>query len=156
MYLVLSMLGLCCFLWASLAAASRGLLCVAMRGLLTAVASLVAELRLLSVRASGAAVSSSRAPPQKLWCTGHGGSSCPRDPTRVSCIGKWILYHWATREALFLWMLISLWWFLYWVLCLGSRRNLTLSRFSWVQFIHSVVSDSLWPHELQHARPTCP
>ena len=28
----------------------------------------------------------------------------------------------------------------------------------WVQFssVHSVVSDSLWPHELQHTRPPCP
>ena len=25
-----------------------------------------------------------------------------------------------------------------------------------VQFSHSVVSDSLWPHELQHARSPCP
>ena len=25
-----------------------------------------------------------------------------------------------------------------------------------VQFSHSVVLDSLWPHELQHARPPCP
>ena len=25
-----------------------------------------------------------------------------------------------------------------------------------VLFSHSVVSDSLWPHELQHARPPCP
>ena len=25
-----------------------------------------------------------------------------------------------------------------------------------VQFSHSVVSDSLWPHELQYARPPCP
>ena len=31
-----------------------------------------------------------------------------------------------------------------------------LSQFSSVQFSHSVVSDSLWPHELQHARPPCP
>ena len=28
--------------------------------------------------------------------------------------------------------------------------------FSSVQFSRSVVSDSLWPHELQHARPPCP
>ena len=28
--------------------------------------------------------------------------------------------------------------------------------FSSVQFSHSVVSDSLRPHELQHARPLCP
>ena len=25
-----------------------------------------------------------------------------------------------------------------------------------VQFSHSVVSDSLWPHELEHTRPPCP
>ena len=25
-----------------------------------------------------------------------------------------------------------------------------------VEFSHSVMSDSLWPHELQHARPRCP
>ena len=30
------------------------------------------------------------------------------------------------------------------------------SEFSSVQFSHSVVSNSLWPHELQHARPPCP
>ena len=29
-------------------------------------------------------------------------------------------------------------------------------RFSSVQFSCSVVSDSLWPHELQHTRPPCP
>ena len=28
--------------------------------------------------------------------------------------------------------------------------------FSSVQFSHSVVSSSLWPHESQHARPLCP
>ena len=30
------------------------------------------------------------------------------------------------------------------------------SLFSSVQFSHSVVSNSLWPHELQHTRPPCP
>ena len=30
------------------------------------------------------------------------------------------------------------------------------SVFSLVQFSHSFVSDSLWPHGLQHARPPCP
>ena len=29
-------------------------------------------------------------------------------------------------------------------------------QFSSVQFSRSVVSDSLWPHELQHSRPPCP
>ena len=32
----------------------------------------------------------------------------------------------------------------------------SLKAFSSVQFSHSVVSDSLWPHESQHARPPCP
>ena len=31
-----------------------------------------------------------------------------------------------------------------------------LEEFSSVQFIRSVVSDSLRPHESQHARPPCP
>ena len=30
------------------------------------------------------------------------------------------------------------------------------SIFSSVQFSHSVMSDSLWPHESQHTRPPCP
>ena len=41
------------------------------------------------------------------------------------------------------------------------KRHLLLGRkvitnLSSVQFSHSVVSDSLQPHELQHARPPCP
>ena len=32
----------------------------------------------------------------------------------------------------------------------------SLSQFSWVQFSRSVMSDSLWPYESQHARPPCP
>ena len=31
-----------------------------------------------------------------------------------------------------------------------------MNQFSSVQFSCSVVSDSLWPHESQHARPPCP
>ena len=47
----------------------------------------------------------SRAPARQLWCVGlgalwHVGSSQIRDRTCVSCISRWILYHWATREAL--------------------------------------------------------
>ena len=34
--------------------------------------------------------------------------------------------------------------------------NIIEHTFSSVQFSHSVMSDSLWPHELQHARPPCP
>ena len=33
---------------------------------------------------------------------------------------------------------------------------LTYYYFCWVQFSHSVVSDSLQPHGLQHAKPPCP
>ena len=35
-------------------------------------------------------------------------------------------------------------------------RHMHSVQFSSVQFSHSVVSDSLWPHESQHARPPCP
>ena len=31
-----------------------------------------------------------------------------------------------------------------------------IQAFSSVQFSHSVMSNTLWPHELQHARPPCP
>ena len=34
-----------------------------------------------------------------------------------------------------------------------DTRDLELTS---VQFSHSVMSNSLWPHELQHARPPCP
>ena len=60
------------------------------------------------------------------------GSSWPRDWTHISCIsciGRWILYRWATWESL----------------------SLTLLLFSC-----SVISDSLGPHGLQHTRPPCP
>ena len=41
---------------------------------------------------------------------------------------------------------------------LATRRvtSLTSCVFSSLQFSHSVVSDSLWPHGLQHARSPCP
>ena len=35
-------------------------------------------------------------------------------------------------------------------MCFGADQ------FSSVQFSHSFMSDSLWPHGLQHARPPCP
>ena len=37
-----------------------------------------------------------------------------------------------------------------------SVLSATSVQFSSVQFSCSVMSDSLWPHELQHARPLCP
>ena len=51
-------------------------------------------------------------------------------PTQVSCIAGGFFTSWATRKP--------------------------SVQFSSVQFSCSVVSDSLRPHELQHARPPCP
>ena len=39
-------------------------------------------------------------------------------------------------------------------LFISDSNSRSVSQFR--QFSHSVVSDSLWPHELQHARPPCP
>ena len=39
---------------------------------------------------------------------------------------------------------------------LGLKQSERFDAFSSVQFSHSVVSYSLRPHELQHARPPCP
>ena len=64
------------------------------------------------------------------------GSFQPRNWTyisRVSCTGWWILYHWAIWE----------------------HNIVNQLSFSSVQFSHSVVSNSLQPHESQHARPPC-
>ena len=40
--------------------------------------------------------------------------------------------------------------------CFPIPQSLFLISFSSVQFDHSVMSDSLLPHGLQHARPPCP
>ena len=58
-------------------------------------------------------------------------ASWPRDWTCNFSIGRQILYHWAMRETL-------------------------KQMISSVQFTRSVVSDSLWPHGLQHTRLPCP
>ena len=39
--------------------------------------------------------------------------------------------------------------------CRKQLQKIDLWHFSSVQFSSSVVSDSLWPHESQHARPPC-
>ena len=81
----------------------RGLLSVAMCRPLTAVASPVEEhslwgFRSCSMWAQWLLLAGSRARAQYLWHTGlvalwHVGSSRDRDRTRVSCIGKQVLYH---------------------------------------------------------------
>ena len=61
------------------------------------------------------------------------------------CLGCWL---WV-RLLKFLFLLCYLW--------LASLKKLfSLSQFSSVQFSHLVMSDSLWPHGLQHARLPCP
>ena len=42
--------------------------------------------------------------------------------------------------------------------CIGTWnvRSMNQGKFSSVQFSHSVMSESLRPHELQHSRPPCP
>ena len=66
------------------------------------------------------------------------GSSPPRDWTHVSCIsciGRWILYHWATWEAWSVYHLqIFIWLALYWeILPTQQERHTTSS--SWHLFI---------------------
>jgi len=80
----------------------RGL--VVVPGLLTAVASLSAQHRFWGTWASVAVVPGARVQAQWLWCMGSVapwlvGSSQIRDQTHVSCTGRRILYHGATREA---------------------------------------------------------
>ena len=87
----------------------RGLLFVAVRRLLIAVASLVAEHGLQGFSSCGTWaqqlwLTGSGAQAQQLWCTGlvalwHVGSSRTRARTRIPCIGRRILNHCATREA---------------------------------------------------------
>ena len=50
---------------------------------------------------------------------------------------------------------VFIWFWCFDIWGLWLWRN-CLSQFSSVQFSRSVVSDSLWPHESQHARPPCP
>ena len=43
-----------------------------------------------------------------------------------------------------------------WLLIRTTYQATILDFFSSVQFSHSGVSNSLWPHESQHTRPPCP
>ena len=59
----------------------------------------------------------------------------------------WTLYNFFSK--------LSIW--IIWPILIGLFIFLLLSLlFSSVQFSHSVVSNSLWHHELQHATPSCP
>ena len=91
LYLFLAVLGFCCCTGFSLVAVSRAYSPVAMRGPLYTVASLVA--------ASGLQSTGSAAMAHGLRCASARGIFPDQRSNHVSCIGRWILYHWATREA---------------------------------------------------------
>ena len=118
------MLGLSCYAWAFSSCGERGLLFVAVRGLLIVVAShlvkhrpqahglqqlqhagsVVAAHGLQGARASQLWRVGSKAQAHQLWRMGlvvpqHMGSSQTRDQTHVPCIGRQILNHCATREV---------------------------------------------------------
>ena len=73
------------------------------------------------------------------------GSSCPRDRTHISCIGRWILYHWATWEcqgALCFVVIFS--WYLYmkyWVKEIAVNRPLVMWQYVVGAGRHSII---LW------------
>ena len=75
------------------------------------------------------------------------GSSWPRDQTHVSCIVRWILYYWATKEDFGLWkrILKTLLWMsrkqpFPIVLCTHSDVSTVLSF-----FFRTVMTQFLWP-----------
>ena len=102
--LYLALLGLHFYVGFVLLAEIKGYSLGGVCGLLIAGASLSVEHRLQGAQAQQLQLLGSRAQSPQLWHTGlaalqHVGSSHIRDQTHVSCIGRSILYHWATREA---------------------------------------------------------
>ena len=111
--LFLAALGLCCYAQSFPSCGERGLLFIAVCGLLIVVASPCCGARALGawasvVVASGLSSCGSRALERRLSsCCAlglvalqHVGSSRTRARTCVPCIGRWILNNCATREAL--------------------------------------------------------
>ena len=84
------------------------------------------------------------------------------------CRGMWHRYLWI-REAINIWSWVASKFFsnsvilrsmkfvlLIYIVVKFPHFYLTKAIVCLVQFSRSVVSDSLWPHRLQHARPACP
>ena len=69
-------------------------------------------------------------------------------------LNKWYKCKWQSCEQNKL--MLFLFCFSIYCYLLRPLWALSILRFSSVQFSCSVVSNSLWPHELQHARPPCP
>ena len=98
------MLGLLCCSGFFLAGVSRGYSLVVVYRLLIALACLLWSTGSGVLGLQKLELPGSRAQAQQWWCTGlivprHVGSSQTRDQIRVSCIGRWTLYDWVTREA---------------------------------------------------------
>ena len=87
----------------------------------------------------------------------HVGSSRTRDGTCVSCISRWILYHWGTWEACPQSFDALCWLFSFSVgapeRLFSAQKGNDIIQF---QFSRSVVSNSLWPHGLQYDMPPYP
>ena len=103
-YLFLAALGLCYCERAFSSCGEWGLLFIVVRGLLIAVASLVAEHGLQAPGLQELWLTGSGVQAQQLWCKGlvaprHVGSSRTRARTCVPGTGRRILNHCATREA---------------------------------------------------------
>ena len=80
-----------------------------------------------------------------------GGSPWMEEPGGLQSMGLQRVRHdWATKYHT------------QWIRRVNIVKMLTLSKANYrfnvssAQLSHSVVSDSLWPHGLQHARPPCP
>ena len=102
--LILAVLGLHCCGCFSLVAAGGGHSLVAVLCLLIVMTPFIAEHRLQDAWASavvahGLQSTGSAAVVHWPAASQHVGYSWPRAQTHVLCIGRWILYHWATREA---------------------------------------------------------
>ena len=119
-YLFLAALGLVAVCGLSLVAASKGYSSLQHAGfslrwllLLRRMASRRPGFSSCSTGAQQLWLASSRAPAQQLWRTGLAaprdvGSSQTRARTHIPCIGRWILNHCATREALYFFNFVSI------------------------------------------------
>ena len=84
------------------------------------------------------------------------GFSWPRDRTHISCIGRPILYLWATREAPKNEYPVFIVKFQERSPCGSVRVRRRVSTMWCSSVSHSVVSSSLWPRGLCPARLLCP
>ena len=104
-----------------------------------------------------------------LFTTGAIVALCPQVSLVEIFDGNWVI-SWLTLSTMLHIQITVLISFLFYLLSISLNKTsapswreqiqkffwVFLNQFSSVQFSHSVVSNSLWPHEPQHARPPCP